>query len=107
MGKSGKATISVLASARLGVGCATAGLPSSAKIDYTQTMELQPVYRKKVQHFNEPNQLHELTFSCYKRLPLLTNDAWRLMFTDSIDRAMQRHRYRLPRLFTCLNTCTY
>jgi putative transposase len=48
-----------------------------------------------VRHFNEPNQFHELTFSCYKRLPLLTNNAWRFMLTDSIDRAMQRHGYLL------------
>jgi putative transposase len=58
-------------------------------------MERRPIYRKRVRHFNEPNQFHELTFSCYKRLQLLTNNAWRFMLTESIDRAMQRHGYLL------------
>jgi putative transposase len=74
---------------------ASAGLSSSAEFNYTERMERSPLYRKKVRHFNEPNQFHELTFSCYKRLPLLTNNAWRFMLTDSIDRAMQRHGYLL------------
>jgi putative transposase len=53
------------------------------------------MHRKKVTHFNEPNQFHELTFSCFKRKPLLTNDTWCLMLTDSINRAMKRHCYCL------------
>jgi putative transposase len=76
-------------------GGATAGLSSSAEFNYTERMERSPLHRKKVRHFNEPNQFHELTFSCYKRLPLLTNNAWRFMLTDSVDRAMQRHGYLL------------
>jgi len=58
-------------------------------------MERSPVHRKKVQHFNEPGHFHELTFSCYKRLPLLTNETWLCMLTDSIDLAMRRHGYFL------------
>ena len=38
--------------------------------------ETQP-HRKRIQHFHEPGDLHELTFSCYRWLPLLTNDEWR------------------------------
>ncbi len=34
-------------------------------------------HRKTVRHFHEPGHLHELTFSCYRRMPFLTNDAWR------------------------------
>jgi hypothetical protein len=34
-------------------------------------------HRKTVRHFEEPGHLHELTFSCYRRMPLLTNDDWR------------------------------
>ncbi len=34
-------------------------------------------HRKKVRHFHKPGHFHELTFSCYRRLPLLTNDDWR------------------------------
>lgn len=31
-------------------------------------------HRKTIKQFHEPGHLHELTFSCYRRLPLLTND---------------------------------
>ena len=30
-----------------------------------------------MRHFHEVGHLHELTFSCYRRMPLLTNDSWR------------------------------
>jgi putative transposase len=33
-------------------------------------------YRKTVRHFHEVGHLHELTFSCYRRMPLLTNETW-------------------------------
>jgi putative transposase len=44
-------------------------------------------HRKLVKHFHEPGDLHELTFSCYKRQPLLTNDAWREQLAHCIDAA--------------------
>src|SRR5262245_23843368 len=44
-------------------------------------------HRKKVKHFHNPGDLHELTFSCYQRLPLLTNDVWRKILSRSIDEA--------------------
>ncbi len=34
-------------------------------------------HRKTVRHFHEAGHLHELTFSCDRRMPLLTNDTWR------------------------------
>ncbi len=34
-------------------------------------------HRKTIKHYHEPGDFHELTFSCYRRMPLLTNDAWR------------------------------
>jgi putative transposase len=40
-----------------------------------------------VRHFEEPGHLHELTFSCYQRMPLLTNDDWRVKLARSIDEA--------------------
>jgi putative transposase len=58
-------------------------------------MKQSPLHRKKVEHFNESGHFHALTFSCYKRLPLLNNDAWLVMLTESIDRAMRRHGYLL------------
>ncbi|MEW4569840.1 transposase [Tautonia sp. JC769] len=44
-------------------------------------------HRKKVRHVHEPGHLHELTFSCYRRLPLLTNDAWRERLARCLDEA--------------------
>ncbi len=52
-------------------------------------------HRKRVRHFNDPGHLHELTFSCYRRLPLLTNDDWRGELSRSVDRAMAGQGYRL------------
>jgi putative transposase len=56
---------------------------------------MQPQRRKQVRHFDEPGHVHELTFSCYRQRPLLTNDLWRRLFCEAVDRAMERHRYRL------------
>jgi putative transposase len=44
-------------------------------------------HRKTIRHYHEPGHLHELTFSCYRRMPLLTNDAWRAMLAKCIDSA--------------------
>jgi putative transposase len=44
-------------------------------------------HRKTVRHVHEPGHLHELTFSCYRRLPLLTNDAWRERLARALDEA--------------------
>jgi putative transposase len=54
-----------------------------------------PGYRKRVTHFNEPGHYHELTFSCFRRLPLLTDDVCRELLSHSIDQAMERHHYQL------------
>ncbi len=52
-------------------------------------------HRKRVKHFHEPGDLHELTFSCYRQMKLLSNDHWRTMLAESIDRAIERCRFRL------------
>ena len=52
-------------------------------------------HRKSIRHFHEPGDLHELTFSCYRRMPLLTNDVWREMFFRSIEKAITRWNFRL------------
>ena len=49
---------------------------------------IQP-HRKKVKHFHERGDLHELTFSCYRRMKLLTNNPWRAKLSQSIDEACQ------------------
>src|SRR4051794_39417368 len=52
-------------------------------------------HRKLVKHFHEPGDLHELTFSCYKRQPLLTNDAWREHLAHCINTAGEEHEIQL------------
>jgi putative transposase len=52
-------------------------------------------HRKRVKHYHEPGHCHELTFSCYQRRPLLTNHEWRGMLSEAIERAVERHDYRL------------
>ncbi|MCE9552687.1 MAG: transposase [Planctomycetes bacterium] len=52
-------------------------------------------HRKRIKHYEDPSHCRELTFSCYQRLPLLTNDSWREELSHAIDRAGERHRWRL------------
>jgi putative transposase len=52
-------------------------------------------HRKTVKHYHEPGDCHELTFSCYRRVPLLTNDPWRRLLAKQIDSANQRHNFHL------------
>jgi putative transposase len=52
-------------------------------------------HRKQVRHYHDPGDLHELTFSCYQRRPLLTNDLWRRHLSQSISQAVQDQDYRL------------
>lgn len=56
--------------------------------------DMQP-HRKRIKHYEEAGHARELTFSCYRRLPLLTNDVWRHLLSQHIDRALERHSYRL------------
>jgi putative transposase len=43
--------------------------------------------RKTVRHFHEAGHLHELTFSCYHRMPWLTNDSWRDILARCVEAA--------------------
>jgi putative transposase len=52
-------------------------------------------HRKLIKHYHEPGDVHELTFSCYKRQPLLTNDAWRQALARCIDAAGEELEMRL------------
>ena len=52
-------------------------------------------HRKRVRHYDEPGHVHELTFSCYQRLPLLTDDVICRLFCEALDRAIDRHGYDL------------
>jgi REP-associated tyrosine transposase len=44
-------------------------------------------HRKRIKHYHEPGNFHELTFSCYHRMPLLTNDDWRQRLSRKIQSA--------------------
>jgi hypothetical protein len=71
---------------------ATAGLPSSAWPVYPCGMSpAKHPHRKRVRHYHDPGHCHELTFSCYHRWPLLTNNLWRSLLSEAIDRATRRH----------------
>jgi putative transposase len=52
-------------------------------------------HRKKIKHYHEPGDLHELTFSCYLRMSLLSSDLWKKWFCQSIDRACDRGSFGL------------
>jgi putative transposase len=52
-------------------------------------------HRKKVKHYHEPGHLHEFTFSCYRRIPLLTNDDWRRRLAECLGEANQEHAFEL------------
>jgi putative transposase len=52
-------------------------------------------HRKRVRHYEHPGHVRELTFSCYRQLPLLRNDLWREMLSRALDAAAERHRWRL------------
>lgn len=53
-------------------------------------MEVSGKHRKLVKHYHDPGDVHELTFSCYRRLPLLTNNEWREQLARCIDTAGQQ-----------------
>ena len=52
-------------------------------------------HRKQIKHYHEPGDFHELTFSCYQRRPLLTNDAWRERLSQSIDSSCKESSFDL------------
>ena len=56
---------------------------------------IQGKHRKRVKHYHEPGHCHELTFSCYRRMSLLTSDLWRRMLSVAIDRAAEKHGFGL------------
>jgi putative transposase len=51
--------------------------------------------RKTCRRHNDPGHVHELTFSCYRRLPLLSRDRTRGWLVEAIDEARSRERFDL------------
>ena len=50
---------------------------------------------KTIKHYHEPGDLHEVTFSCYRQMKLLTNDAWRGYLSRTINEAGEKFRFNL------------
>ena len=51
--------------------------------------------RKNVRHYDEPGDAHFLTFSCYRRMPLLGKDRSRIWLIESLRAARQKHAFDL------------
>ena len=83
-GDGGSADLGTRRGLRCRVGC---GLVAS--------MARESPHRNRVKHYHQPGDIHELTFSCYRRLPLLTNHQWRRWLAESIDDAVKIHDFHL------------
>lgn len=55
----------------------------------------QVQHRKRRKAWNEPGHAHELTFSCFRRLPLLGKDRTRRWLVEALDRARRRWGFEL------------
>lgn len=51
--------------------------------------------RKRCIRYNVPGHAHELTFSCYRRRPLLKSERASSLLADAVARARLAHRLRL------------
>jgi putative transposase len=58
-------------------------------------MQDESRHRKSVKFYHEPGDFHALTFSCYHRMPLLTNDAWRVHLSNSIEGSLSACEFHL------------
>jgi putative transposase len=52
-------------------------------------------HRKQVRSYNEPGHAHELTFSCFRRLPLLSRDRTRRWLHEALESARRRRNLAL------------
>lgn len=50
---------------------------------------------RRIEHFDEPYQPHELTFSCYRHRPFLSKDRTRHYLAEALYTARLRHPFRL------------
>ncbi|MBI1313354.1 hypothetical protein GC176_18840 [bacterium] len=58
-------------------------------------MQNRQGHRKTVRHQEEERCVHELTFSCYQRLPLLTDVDRLTLLSEAVTRATERHQFDL------------
>ena len=58
-------------------------------------MSASDQHRKLRKSWNEPGHAHELTFSCFHRLPLLNHDRTRQWLIDALNRSRKRWEFDL------------
>ena len=58
-------------------------------------MDTRAPHRKRNKKYNIPGHAHFLTFSCYRRIDLLTNDTWRQWLAESIRGKCDEHKIAL------------
>ena len=58
-------------------------------------MGTKEIYRKKCRRYNIPGHAHELTFSCYRRQPLLKNPTYCDYLAQAITLAKGKHNFDL------------
>ncbi|WP_437188352.1 hypothetical protein SH668x_001796 [Planctomicrobium sp. SH668] len=58
---------------------------------FSDSLNFSP-HRKACRRFNEPGHAHALTFSCFRRQPLLTKDRSRQWLVEAIEKAREQHR---------------
>jgi putative transposase len=51
---------------------------------------MSSLHRERVRSYNIPGHAHELTFSCFHRLPLLSRDRTRQWFLDALGKAREK-----------------
>ena len=54
-----------------------------------------PVYRKQLQHFDDPFDAHELTFSCFQRRPFLMKDRSREWMIEALELGREKHHFHI------------
>jgi putative transposase len=55
----------------------------------------KPIHRKRRKSFNDPGHAHELTFSCYRRWPMLGKDRARAWLIDALANSRRRWNIEL------------
>jgi putative transposase len=68
---------------------------SEGRLAMSDTGKHAPRHRKKVKHFDIPGHAHFLTFSCYRRLALLSKDRSRWWFVQELEKARRKHEFDL------------
>ncbi len=74
--------------------CAT-GFASACVYGLVYADGMSESHRKTIRRYEDRRHLHELTFSCHRRLPLLTNDGWRKLLCHSLNAACDAEGFSL------------